>query len=146
MMDHHPIVFYDGICGLCNRTVQFVLKRDRDGTFRFASLQSPLAGRILARHGRNAADLDTVYVVLNCDPANLEEGGEDLLERSSAVLYMLRRLGGVWGAAASVLRLIPRPVRDWGYGIVARIRYRVFGKYDACPVPSAETRARFLDI
>jgi predicted DCC family thiol-disulfide oxidoreductase YuxK len=142
----NPIVLYDGVCGLCNRTVQFALKRDRAGIFRFASLQSGLASRILARHGKDASDLDTVYVVLDYDPANLEKGGERLLVRSDAVLYILRRLGGFWGALGSLLRWIPRPIRDWGYGIVARIRYQVFGKYDTCPIPSVETRARFLDL
>ncbi len=142
----NPIVLYDGVCGLCNRTVQFVLKRDRAGIFRFASLQSALASRILARHGKDASDLDTVYVVLNCDPANLEKGGEALLVRSDAVLYILRRLGGFWATMGSLLRWIPRAIRDWGYGIVARIRYRVFGRYDTCPIPSAETRTRFLDL
>jgi predicted DCC family thiol-disulfide oxidoreductase YuxK len=140
-----PIVLYDGICGLCNRSVQFVLKHDREGIFRFASLQSPLAAGLLERHGRDASDLDTVYVVLGCDPSNGKKGGR-LLARSDAVLFIMRRLGGFWGAMAGLLRLIPRVVRDWGYGIVARIRYRVFGKYDTCPVPSAETRERFLDL
>ena len=142
----HPIVLYDGICGLCNRTVQFVLKRDRAAVFRFAPLQSPLAGRVLAKHDKDATDLDTVYVLLNGDPADLAKDGEVLLERSSAVIYMLRRLGGFWGVVGNVLRWIPRPVRDWGYGIIAKIRYRVFGKYDTCPVPSRETRKRFLDL
>jgi predicted DCC family thiol-disulfide oxidoreductase YuxK len=63
----HPIILYDGVCGLCNRLNQFVLRRDREGTFRFAWLQSPLAARILAQHGANPQDLDTVYVVLNHD-------------------------------------------------------------------------------
>jgi predicted DCC family thiol-disulfide oxidoreductase YuxK len=143
----HPIVLYDGVCGLCNRTVQFVLKYDREGFLRFASLQSSLAAQILARHGKDASDLDTVYAVLNFDPATTDKNnGEELLERSSAVLYILRRLGGVWGTTGGMLRLIPRPIRDWGYGIVARIRYRVFGKYDMCPTPTAETRDRFLDL
>jgi predicted DCC family thiol-disulfide oxidoreductase YuxK len=142
----NAIVLYDGVCGLCNGTVQFVLKRDRAGIFRFASLQSALASRILVRHGKDASDLDTVYVVLDHDPANLEKGGEELLVRSDAVLYILRRLRGFWGVLGSLLHWIPRAIRDWGYGTVARIRYRVFGKYDICPIPSAETRARFLDL
>src|SRR5262249_31684800 len=141
-----PIILYDGVCGLCNRTVQFVLKRDREGIFRFAPLQSALASRILARNGKDPSDLDTMYIVLNCEPANLEKGGEELLARSDAVLHFLRQLGGFCGAMGSLLPWIPRPIRDWGYGLVARTRYRVFGKYDTCPVPSAETRARFLDL
>lgn len=142
----HPIMLYDGVCGLCNRLVQFVLKRDRAGVFRFAAIQSHWAARLLARHVKNATDLNTVYVVLNFDPANPEKSRGELLERSNAVLYVMRRLGGFWAMSGNLLRMIPRTVRDWGYNIVARIRYRVFGKYDTCPVPDAETLARFLDL
>src|SRR5258706_16452898 len=84
----HPILLYDGVCGLCNRLVQFILRRDPGGVFRFASLQSPLAGRILARHGADATDLDTVYVVVNYD-----QNDEQLLPRSDAVIFILRNLG-----------------------------------------------------
>ena len=136
----HPLVLYDGVCGLCNRTVQFVLRRDRADVFRFAALQSGLAARILARHGADATDLDTLYVVLN--PEQADEG---LLARSDAVLYILGGLGAVWRMIASVLKVVPRGLRDWVYGLVARYRYGVFGKYDTCPVPSAETRRKFLE-
>ena len=136
-----PILLYDGICGLCNRGVQFILERDPNAIFRFASLQSPLAARILARHGVIAADLDTVYIVINADQA-----GERLLPRSDAVIFILSQLGGVWHPAAFFLRLIPSPLRDWGYRLVARTRYRIFGRYGTCPLPSAATRARFLDV
>jgi predicted DCC family thiol-disulfide oxidoreductase YuxK len=142
----HPIMLYDGVCGLCNRMVQFVLKRDWDGIFHFAALQSQVAESILKLHGKNAADLNTVYVVLNFDPADPEKSSGEILERSNAVLYMMRRLGGFWAVSGNLLRMIPRNVRDWGYSIVARIRYRVFGKYDTCTVPNAETRARFLGL
>ena len=147
----HPIVLYDGVCGLCNRMVQFVLKRDRRGVFRFAPLQGAFANRVLRAHGENPADLDTVYAVVNCDPAQKVESGQGvpeqrLLARSDAVLFVARELGGVWGAAGWVLRLVPRAVRDWGYRVVAGNRYRIFGRYDACPLPSEATRERFLDV
>jgi len=136
-----PILLYDGVCGLCNRLVQFILRRDPEGVFRFASLQSALAAGILARHGADARDLDTVYVVVNAGQAD-----EHLLPRSDAVLFILQQLGGIWRPAAFVIRLVPRPLHDWGYRIVARNRYRVFGRYDACPLPSQDTRSRFLDL
>lgn len=136
----HPILLYDGVCGLCNRLVQFILPRDRAAVFRFAALQSPLAARILARHGANAADLDTVYVVLNLDAPN-----ESLLARSDAIIFVLQQLGGIWRFVASVLSVLPRPLRNWGYSLVAHTRYRLFGRYDSCPVPTPETRSRFLD-
>lgn len=135
-----PILLYDGVCGFCNRVVQFILKRDRAAVFRFAALQSDFAVHILARHGVNPTDLDTVYVVIR-----YEEPGEALLPRSDAAFFVLRELGGFWRLIGNVMRLFPRPMRDWGYGIVAGNRYRIFGRYDSCPLPSAETRARFLD-
>jgi predicted DCC family thiol-disulfide oxidoreductase YuxK len=137
----HPLLLYDGVCGLCNRMNQFVLRHDRAGVFRFASLQSALAGRILARHGADAADLDTVYVVVNPDQPD-----EHLLARSDAVIFVLQQLGGFWGLTGFVLRFKPRFLRDLGYRIVARNRYRFFGRSETCFLPSPENRGRFLDV
>jgi predicted DCC family thiol-disulfide oxidoreductase YuxK len=137
----NPIILYDGVCGLCNRFNQFVLKRDSAGRFRFASLQSDFATKVLQRHGVNPHDLDTVYLVLdNAQP------GERLLARSDAAGSVLRDLGGPWGALADVLSLMPRWLRDWGYNLVARNRYRIFGKYDTCPLPDPQYRHKFLDV
>jgi len=137
----HPILLYDGVCGLCNRFVQFILRRDCDTVFQFASLQSPFAAAILARHGVNPADLDTVYVVVNHNHPD-----ESLLARSDAVRYVLSQLGRFWRFAGSLLTWLPRPLCDWGYRVVARNRYRIFGGYDVCPLPSEEVRDRFLDL
>jgi len=92
----HPIILYDGVCGLRNRLNQFVLRRDREGIVRFASLQSPLAAPILARHGVNPQDLDSVYVVLNHDLTKEAQPNERLLPRCDAVIFALKRLGGIW--------------------------------------------------
>ncbi len=165
----HDILLYDGVCGLCNRLVQFILRRDPAGMFRFASLQSAEAERVLARHGVGASQLETVYVVVD---AELPE--ERLLARSDAVIFILRQLGKaelrsagqpraavptpakatptptpttgttVWRVGAVLLNITPRVIRDWGYGMIARNRYRMFGRYDTCPMPSEETRDRFL--
>jgi predicted DCC family thiol-disulfide oxidoreductase YuxK len=136
----HPILLYDGVCGLCNRLTQFILRHDREAGFHFAALQSPFAAGILARHGANAADLDTVYVVVNYG-----EPAEYLLDRGEAALYILRQLGGIWSVCAQIFELVPRSLRDIGYRWIARSRYRIFGRYDTCPLPTPETRARFLD-
>ncbi|HTS38076.1 MAG TPA: DCC1-like thiol-disulfide oxidoreductase family protein [Candidatus Solibacter sp.] len=136
----NPILLYDGVCGLCNRLVQFILRRDRKAIFRFAALQSPLAANILSRHNANAADLDTLYVVLNQNEPN-----ETLLARSDAVIFILNHLPGMWPIAGFKLRFMPRWLRDWGYGVVAHNRYKIFGRRDSCPLPTPETRARFLD-
>lgn len=134
-----PIILYDGVCGLCNRLNRFVLTRDPAGRFRFAALQSALAGEILTRHGRDPRDLDTLYLVLDHGRPD-----ERLLRKSDAALWILRDLGGPWRAAGA-LRAVPRWMRDLGYDLVARTRYRLFGRYDTCPLPDPRHRARFLD-
>jgi predicted DCC family thiol-disulfide oxidoreductase YuxK len=136
------ILLYDGVCGLCNRFVQFILRRDPHALFRFASLQSPLASRILARHNLNPSDLDTVYVVVNPESEN---SNELLLARSDAALFVLKHLGAPWPAAASLLQLLPRFLRDSVYNAIARHRYRIFGRSETCPLPTAQDRDRFLD-
>jgi predicted DCC family thiol-disulfide oxidoreductase YuxK len=135
-----PILLYDGICGLCNRFVQFILRRDRNAIFRFASLQSPPAARILDRHSVNPTVLDTVYVVLNRELPN-----ETLLSRSDALIFVLKQLKGIWRVAASFLQLLPKFLRDRAYNAVARHRYRIFGRTDVCPLPREADRSRFLD-
>jgi predicted DCC family thiol-disulfide oxidoreductase YuxK len=135
-----PIVLYDGVCGLCNRLVQFILKRDVNNRFRFASLQSEFAEKLLKRHGADSRDLDTFYLVISRGKPS-----ERVLMRSDAILAVANTLGGVW-KLAGVGALVPRVLRDGMYRIVARNRYRVFGKHESCMLPSAEHRAKFLDL
>jgi len=136
----HPILLYDGVCGFCNGLVQFILRRDRDAVFRFASLQSAFAARALSRHGANPSDLDTVYVVVHHELPD-----EYLLSRSEAVLFVLKQLPGPWRALASLLQLLPKFLRDAAYNAIARNRYRIFGRFQVCPLPSERDRNRFLD-
>jgi predicted DCC family thiol-disulfide oxidoreductase YuxK len=137
---NHPILLYDGVCGLCNRAVQFVLKRDRHDTFHFASLQSEFAAAVLRKHGITPDALDTVYLVLHRgDPT------EQLLARSDAGLAVMLLLGGLWRWLALVGGIFPTSLLDFLYNLVARNRYRIFGKYDTCPLPPPEQRAKFLD-
>jgi predicted DCC family thiol-disulfide oxidoreductase YuxK len=141
MSGSNPIILYDGVCGLCNSLVQFLLKRDSDGRLRFASLQSDFATQVLQRHGFDPKDLDTMHLVENYDQPD-----ERVLQRSTAILRAGRELGGVWSFLAALGRVVPRPVRDVFYGLVARNRYRVFGKYDTCMLPDPNQRSRFLDV
>ena len=136
----NPIILYDGVCGLCHRFTQFVLKRDRKDQFRLASLQSGFADRVLQRQGANPQQLDTVYVVLN-----YEQPEEQLLSRSDAVLFVLGQLGGLWRATATVFAIVPRWLRNAAYDLVACKRYRLFGKYDTCLLPDPKYRGKFLD-
>jgi predicted DCC family thiol-disulfide oxidoreductase YuxK len=131
----HHIFFFDGVCGLCDRTVHFLLKRDRRDRLRFAPLQGAVAAQLLPPLGGRPEELSTMYLVTR-------DGR--LLQKSRAVLFAVAALGGPW-ALVSALKIIPRPIADAVYSFVARVRYRLFGKYDTCSIPSREERARFLD-
>jgi predicted DCC family thiol-disulfide oxidoreductase YuxK len=135
----NPIVLYDGVCGLCNRLVQFILQRDRRDVFRFASLQSPLAAEILARHSM-PHDLNSVNVVLHH-----QQPGERILERSDAINYVLTELGVPWSFGAKLGSLLTHRLRDSAYNLIARNRYRIWGKYETCPLPDPSRRHKFLD-
>ena len=136
----NPILFYDGVCGLCNRAVQFVLKRDGEDRFRFASLQSNFAAEVLRRHGASPQQLDTVYVLLDRG-----EPGERLLVRSNAAIFVLQTVGLIWRVMGALLHALPRWLRDPGYNLIARNRYQIFGKYATCPLPQEQDRHKFLD-
>ena len=131
------LVLFDGVCGLCARTVRFALRHDRAGRFVYAPLQGETAAAVLARHSL-ASDLETMIYV-----ADLDGPTERVFSRSSAVLAMLDELGGPWRVVA-MLRIVPRPIRDAVYGLVARYRYRWFGRFETCRLPAPDRRERFL--
>lgn len=133
------LVLYDGHCGLCRRSVQFLLARDRHDRLRFASLQSDRGQSLLKGAGLLAEAQQTFFVV-----ADYETERQRLLSRSTAALHALGRLGGFWRLAA-VCRLCPRFLRDAVYGGIATRRYRWFGRSEHCHVPTATERAKFLD-
>jgi predicted DCC family thiol-disulfide oxidoreductase YuxK len=137
----NPIILYDGVCGLCNRLVQFLLRHDKRGHLRFASLQSDFAEKVLQRHGLDPKDLDTFHLV-----ENYQQQDERVLQRSDAVVRAGHELGGVWAMMAAAGSVLPRALRDLLYRIIARNRYRVFGKFDTCMLPDPSQRSRFLDI
>ncbi len=134
------VLLYDGVCGLCNRFVQFVLARDRNDRFRFAALQSVAAANLLRRHGRSTSVLNTLVLVT---PG--EDGSEILTVKSRASLAILRRLSRPWSMVA-LLGVLPDALLNWGYDRVANRRYRIWGRYDACPLPSDATRGKFIDF
>jgi predicted DCC family thiol-disulfide oxidoreductase YuxK len=130
-----PILLYDGSCGFCTASVQFVLRHDRLGTLRFAAIQSPFSERVLAEH----PELRGVDSVVWVDPVKGQ-----VLTRSAAGLRVAAYLGGMWRLAL-ILRIVPRPIRDWGYDLVARHRHLLIGRETQCLVPSSDVRHRFLD-
>jgi len=133
------LILYDGLCGLCSRSNQFVLRRDTADAFRFAALQSGFARATLERLGEDPHQaLTTLYVV--SDYATSEAR---LLRRSDAVLFVLDHLGGIW-RGARLAHILPRRARDRFYHFVSSNRYRWFGRFDACPVPTPATRGKFI--
>jgi predicted DCC family thiol-disulfide oxidoreductase YuxK len=127
------VLFYDGVCAMCNGLVRWMLRRDREGIFHYAPLQGETAKLARALHPGFPAQIETVVY--------LRQG--EVLLRSQAVARAMEQLPYP-AKALSWSRFVPAWLMDFLYGIVARVRYRVFGKYDHCPVPPAEHRARFL--
>lgn len=135
MQEEERVLLYDGVCGFCNKSVQFVLNHDRKGTMRFAPLQGSFAKEVLAGHPE-LVKVDSLVLY--------EKGSGRVRIRSEAALAIASYLGGIW-KLGSFARIIPRAVRDYFYDLFARYRYRWFGKYDTCAIPPREHRARFLD-
>jgi predicted DCC family thiol-disulfide oxidoreductase YuxK len=130
-----PLLLYDGQCALCNGWVRFLLRVDRGGSIRFAPLQGVTGAAVRARHP-SVEGVDSIILVER-------EGGQERVSlRSTAVLRILRYLGWPWKAGL-VGYVLPREIRDSLYDVVAWWRYRLFGRYDACPVPPAWARQRF---
>jgi len=135
------LVLYDGECGLCNRSIRWLLRHDKKDCLRFAPNSDPRAVEILTQHGITPpnASPDTIVVL-----RNVGTHLEDMLVRSNAVLACLRALPQPWPIAAALLRLIPRPFRELGYRQIARWRYHFFGRLATCPLPTPEERRHFL--
>ncbi len=133
-----PVLLYDGVCAFCNWAVRTVLRFDPNGRMRFAALESDFARTIIARH----PDIEDVESVVFVDEPG--RPGERVAVRSEAALRVADYLGGPW-KMFNAARIMPVPLRDWLYDRFADIRYRVFGKYETCPLPPTEVRTRFLD-
>lgn len=133
------LILYDGVCGLCNGFVQFLLKRDKHERFVFAALQSEFAQKLLDAHGLKIQTIDTVVVI-----ENYLQTPKRVLTQSLAVLFVCRQLGGIF-RLAGVFYLVPNRLRDGLYDFLAAHRYRWFGKMDRCMMPSKDVSYRFLD-
>ena len=139
-IEGRALLLYDGVCALCNGSVKFMMKRDKLDRFRYAPLQSELGREMLTRFDIHAFP-DGMVLVTDALTAV-----EHIYHRSDAISESLRRLGAPWQMAGKLLAIVPHPLRDWSYGVVARYRYRLFGRYDTCPVPSPEQRSRLLGV
>jgi predicted DCC family thiol-disulfide oxidoreductase YuxK len=128
-----PVLIFDGVCNLCNSLVKFVIRRDKKARIRFASLQSPAGQSLISKAGLKSGTTDTVIYFTD----------NNFKFRSSAVLYLLRDIGGISKLLYTFI-IIPPFIRDFFYNLVARSRYRIFGKRESCMVPSKDIENRFL--
>lgn len=131
----HPVLLFDGVCNLCSGFVQFVIKIDPKGKFRFASLQSDLGQRVLKAAGLSTDALGTVVLVRR----------GQVFTHSDVALESARILGGGW-SLFYVFKILPRFIRDGLYNWVARNRYRWFGQKESCWLPTPDLRRRFLEV
>ena len=132
--NNKSIILFDGVCNLCNNTVNFIIKHDKNNKFLFASLQSDAAKEILLQFNLNKNLLNTIILVQN----------EQVYEYSTAVLLITKDLNGFW-KHLNVFLIIPKKLRDFVYNIIAKNRYRWFGTRSSCLIPSSELKNRFLE-
>lgn len=129
----HPIVIFDGVCNLCNASIDFIIRHDKVGHFKVTANQHERGRQILLEQGVNPDEVETLY---------LYEGGK-LHERSTAALKIAHGLGFPWSLAYSFM-IVPKGIRDAVYKVIAKNRYRWFGKKETCRLPTPEERARFV--
>lgn len=132
--DDKPLIIFDGECGFCSRDVDFVLRHDKQGLFRFTPAQSPLGTALMRHYGFRTDDYETSLLI---------EGGVAHIY-SDSVLRVVELLGGVMGMTATAMRLVPRFIRDGVYRVVARNRMKIAGRRQTCRAPTPEERGRFL--
>ncbi len=132
-MDGRSIILFDGVCNLCNGFVNFLIDRDRQNRFRFGSLQSERVKELLQPFHYSASELSTVLLLQD----------NQLYSRSTAVLKIFRQMPGAWPLLYAFI-ILPRPFRDYFYDLVARNRYRMFGRRDACRIPTPELQTKFV--
>ena len=130
----HPIILFDGLCNLCSRSVQFVIKNDPNHHFRFASLQSNFGKQIVEHFGLSERQLNSFIL--------LEEG--EIYTKSTGALKVTKKLAGAW-SWLSILILVPPIIRNGAYHFIAKNRYSWFGKKEICWIPKPELKALFLD-
>jgi predicted DCC family thiol-disulfide oxidoreductase YuxK len=139
-IEGRALLLYDGVCALCNGVVQFLLKHDRQEKLRYAPLQSKLGREILGRFEIHSFHDGVVLLTDALKPQ------ERLYNRSDAVGGALKLLPAPWRLLGPLLLLVPRTLREFGYGIVVRLRYRILGRYDTCPLPPLDQRQKLLGV
>ena len=134
MNSSNSVILFDGVCNLCNHSVQFIIKRDKKNQLLFASLQGKTGQEILKKFNLPANDFNS-FILLE---------GDKIYARSTAALRIAKKLGGGWKLLYGFM-IIPRFIRDAVYNLIAKNRYKWFGKRDECMIPTPELKERFLD-
>ena len=133
MNDSHAVILFDGVCNLCHGLVRFVIARDPSAYFQFGALQAPAAARLLGALDPPLEPVDSIVLIANGKAS----------VKSRAALDILRRLPFPWPLLFALVA-VPRPIRDWGYDLIARRRYGWFGRQDVCMVPTPDLAERFV--
>lgn len=136
MCVHPRIIFFDGVCNLCSDTVQFIILKDKKGRFKFSSLQSDIAQQLLAKYDTSKQQ-SGIYSIIY-----LKNG--ECYFKSTAVLSILKDIGGCWQFLYLFI-IVPRPIRDFVYNVVANNRYLLGGRKRSCIMPTHELKSRFLN-
>lgn len=134
IIEHQPILVFDGVCNLCTTSIQKIIKIDKNNKFRFASLQSDAGKEILLHFSGYNSKIDSVFLVYN----------DKLHSKSSAVIRVFKIVGGIYRFAL-IFWIIPKPLRDVLYDFIAKNRYKWFGKRDKCMIPNKDLKHKFLD-
>ncbi|RIV42283.1 thiol-disulfide oxidoreductase DCC family protein [Flagellimonas pelagia] len=134
MKENKKIILFDGVCNLCNGSVQFVIKRDKKDVFRYAAIQSEVGEQLIAERHIDTSQVDSIILI---------EPGVAYFTKSDAALEIAGELGGLW-KLTSIFKWIPKSIRDVIYDFVARNRYKWFGKQESCMIPTPELKAKFL--
>jgi predicted DCC family thiol-disulfide oxidoreductase YuxK len=134
------VIFFDGVCKLCDSLVNFIIDHDKTNEFKFAAIQSDLAKMKLVQYKYDPKNLDTFYLL-----ENYNQPGEKIYMKSTAGLRIFKQLGGFFGFLASIGLVFPSFIRDIFYKIIAKTRYKIFGKYKTCKIPSPQIIDKFID-
>lgn len=134
MMAQNPVIFFDGVCNLCNASVQFAIEHDKKNDFRFTALQGEYAKTILPKYNLDLTKIDSIILIEN----------NRLYTKSSAALRIAKRLSGLWPMLYAFI-IIPKFIRDWFYDIIAKNRYKWWGMQENCWVPTPELKEKFYN-
>ncbi|CAN5519645.1 thiol-disulfide oxidoreductase DCC family protein [soil metagenome] len=133
-MPGKSMILFDGVCNLCNGFVNFLIARDKKDAFKFGSLQSPKVQELLKKYDYSTNDLSTVLLIED----------DTVYSQSTAVLKIVKKLNGGWPLLYGFI-ILPKPIRDFFYKLIAKNRYRMFGKKDACMIPTLALKAKFVE-